>query len=86
MARKAYIKTLKYCLSLGSSFANTPKIVNHEKFSMGNNKKIAFIPRFAIPKSFLARGYEEKKCNYFPYKLARKKDRRTGKKKKKIKT
>lgn len=62
VARKTYTKTLKYGLSLGSGFPNKPKIVNHQKISMGDDKNIAFIPRSAIPKSFLflARRYNGK--------------------------
>lgn len=83
MARKTYIKTLKYSLSLGSSFANTPKIIDHQKFSMGNNKKVAFIPRFAIRKSFLflARGYKEKNATTSLINLQKKREEDGGEKK-----
>jgi len=71
-------------LSLGSGFPNKPKIVNNQKLSVENDKKVAFIPRSAISKSFLflTRGYEEKPTTTSLINLQNK--RRTGKKKRRM--
>lgn len=41
-----YIKTLNYNLSLWTGFPNKQKVVNHLKLSVGNDKKVAFVPKF----------------------------------------
>lgn len=80
VSRKICIKTVKYILSLGPVFPNKPKILKHKKLSVGNDKKVAFIPRSAMPKRplFLTRLYEE---NTTTTSLTNLQKKRTGKKK-----
>lgn len=51
-SKEISIKTHKYTLSLGSSFQNKPEMDNQKKLSLGNDRKIAFIPRSDVLKSF----------------------------------